>query len=240
MDRWALQKAFCCAGLSLLWGCAPELRALPGAGIVLIDEDKAAVAERNGVSVFARGTDVPWADHGEPAGVYLEITNGGAWPVVLDVSRVVLIDPEGYRRLPDSPVQMIESFQSAMDDREPVRFAIAVSYGGHGHGYGHGYDYYPYYYDYGYPYYYDPWYDQEAYERAERAKFLSRLLTSRSIEVQEVVSGYVVFPYRLRKDDTIRLEVTLLPVLPTSSPVEAEPASKRPAEITFAFDFFVK
>ena len=224
MDRWAVQKVICCVGLSLLWGCARELRALPGAGIVLIDKDKAAVAERNGVSVFARGTDVPWASRGEPAGVYLEIVNGGTLPVVLDVSRVVLIDPEGYRRLPDSPVQMIDAFQSAMDDRGPMRFAMAASYGGpHGYGFGHGFGYYPYYYDFPYSYY-DPWYGQDAYDRAERAKFLSRLLTSRSIEVQEVVSGYVVFPYRLRKDDTIRLEVTLLPVQPTSAPAEAEPA----------------
>ncbi len=87
MDHWALQKVVCGVGLSLLWGCAPELRALPGAGIVLIDEDKAAVAERNGISVFARGADVPWARRGEPAGVYLEIVNGGAWPVVLDLAR---------------------------------------------------------------------------------------------------------------------------------------------------------
>ena len=52
MDRWALQKAFCCAGLSLMWGCAPELRALPGVGIVLIDEDKAAVSAESLVRVI--------------------------------------------------------------------------------------------------------------------------------------------------------------------------------------------
>ena len=233
MDRWAMKMAVFGVALGATGGCAPQLRTLPGEGVVLTDDGKAAVAERAGVSVFARGADVPWSRRGDPTGVFLEITNGRPTNVTLDLEQVVLIDSAEHRRTPESPVQMIEAFQTAADDQRPLRVGVSVSYG-----YGPRYGPYPFYRSY--PYHYDPWYDQDTYERTERAKFLSRLLTSRSIEPAQVVSGYVVFPFRMRRDDTIGLEVTLTARQPTSSPVESIPAAAEQGAIRFVFDFIVK
>jgi len=223
-------------------GCTPKIKAVEGPGQTVLRKGKAALIEREGLSVILAPLSVHLEGDELLAGMRIELINQSDRPVRLDWRDVVLVGGDEFRRPAMDPKAFRRYAELAQGDPpshyRPRHTAVSVGVGVGGWHYGPGPRYY-----YGPPYYYDPYYDplEDYYRRRERiARFVTGLWRSETVGPGFAARGYVVFDYEVRRKDRLRVGLTLkrLPTTqPTTAPTSQPLQPTAPGPLTLWFRF---
>ncbi len=218
-------------------GCQATIKAIEHPGQAVVRKGRGALIEREGMGVILTGMAVQLEEDEPLAGMKIELLNQSNRPVRLDVQDVILTGGDGLKRSPMDPGQFKRYADMAQGDPpparvyRPVRVAVGVGHGGWHYG--------PYWH-HGPPYgYYDDYYFvEEYYRRRERiARFVASLFKTRTVQPGFVDGGHVVFDYKLRRKETLIVEVTLRR-MPTTQPATAP--TSRPLQPTEPGPLFLR
>jgi len=236
------------AGLVLAWmagGCAVRFEPVPRPGQTVVPGRRGIVAMQDRLTVRVEPTDVPWFDGGLVA-FTIELTNRRMEGVRLARQDVLLLDEQDRIHRPVAPERLRSWFRltaEATRSSPPARVIVVTGtvspcgsfcwrpryYRDRCRRYRY-YDTwwrYPYYYDW--PEYYvwdDAWY-YEQLERKRAARFLSQLWISGLLAPREVRLGHVVFRYKPRSKEHVRLTLTVHPAPAATRPVATQAAATR-------------